>query len=816
MTLNSTSLSELCRIGLPTDGETIKTQGDSRTNNTVVPNNEHEVNNNSIDSITFLESKNVNLCKVFSGSEYKATSYSLARFFDVVSKDVSCLDDLAKAVLSYSQKHTICVIRGELIDKSESKRVLRRCKDKINKETGEIERATFKPQPRQWCMFDIDNVEYTGDGNFKNSSHVMSWLRDNILPDDLKITDFFYQCSSSWGIKNDKTIKAHIWFWLDRKYSDSELKQYVKKNNLPFDTAMFNPVQVHYTANPIFTDGAIDPLSAWGRSGICEGTLRKKEAILATSVTNELSKECRVLETHSFQYGVHPVVNPIAYRMGKLVASGELSKETVIKAMISALSKNHNITHDKIQRVKEDDIPRALDDGMSNAPTQIISASDSWRSQLELNEKGIPKPTDFNILTVFKNHPSLEGLFGINKATQEVFVMKTPPWESVGDFPRILKDVDCLHISVWLWTENMIQVQTIHVSRIIRHLIENRCVLFDPFADYISALKWDGVERISNFLIDIGNAEVKPNNVEYLKAVSRKFFISVVARTLSPGCKCDTVLLLHGKQGFRKSSLFYSLLPNPSMFLDHVPSITDKDAKLVIQSKVIVEFAELESLSRAESSSVKAFLSSREDTLRVPYGRNTETFPRRCVFVGTTNSDSFLKDVTGSRRFLPVCVIAKIDTDKVLEERDQLWAEAVEAYNNNEQWWLTQEEEKTREGESEDAIIEGQWEDEINDYLSKNKEYFSSSAIDFYPTEYLDNFDDNGKRYRVSVSELMSICLKIPIQNRDMQKQFAVGKTLRLLGWKKKSVKINGKVKKFFFLEAYNGPFSKSTQELPF
>src|ERR1700730_17492579 len=100
-------------------------------------------------------------------------------------------------------------------------------------------------------------------------------------------------------------------------------------------------------------------------------------------------------------------------------------------------------------------------------------------------------------------------------------------------------------------------------------------------------------------------------------------------------------------------------------------------------------------LRAGNQTSVKAFISQRDDTYRPPYGRTTVTQPRCSLIVGTTNEDDFLTDPTGNRRFWPVAVGDTLDIDLLKTWRDQLWAEAVVAYRAGEQWYLdaAQEEE---------------------------------------------------------------------------------------------------------------------------
>ena len=82
--------------------------------------------------------------------------------------------------------------------------------------------------------------------------------------------------------------------------------------------------------------------------------------------------------------------------------------------------------------------------------------------------------------------------------------------------------------------------------------------------------------------------------------------------------------------------------------------------------------------------SLKAFISRQDDGgVRMAYARRPEPQPRRCILVGTTNSDSCLpNDPSGLRRFVPVmlgpqgCDVART----IPPIREQLWAEAMDWY----------------------------------------------------------------------------------------------------------------------------------------
>ena len=126
-----------------------------------------------------------------------------------------------------------------------------------------------------------------------------------------------------------------------------------------------------------------------------------------------------------------------------------------------------------------------------------------------------------------------------------------------------------------------------------------------------------------------------------------------------------------------------------------------------LQGSWIIEVGELSAMKKAEVELVKNFITKTEDSFRPAYGRVTKNFPRQCVFIGTTNSDEFLKDATGGRRFLPVRCKANPNTHLIFEPSfddfvDQLWAEAVQMYYSKVSTLLSPEAEILAEAEREE------------------------------------------------------------------------------------------------------------------
>lgn len=236
---------------------------------------------------------------------------------------------------------------------------------------------------------------------------------------------------------------------------------------------------------------------------------------------------------------------------------------------------------------------------------------------------------------------------------------------------------------------------------------------YNPIREYLTALTWDGVERIAHIPEEILSADDNQINREII----RRWMISAVARAMQPGCKVDTMLILVGRQGVRKST-FFRVLAGDAYFSDTAVDIRHKDSFAVLQGIWIYEWAELEALNRArDAQAANAFITSASDRFRPSHARLVIDSPRTCVLGGTTNKRQFLDDETGARRFWPI-IVGDVRIERLTEQRDQLWAEAMTYYEAGEQCWLS------KEGEAQ--LIEAQVGHEIEDPWSQrvlNQDY---------------------------------------------------------------------------------------------
>jgi putative DNA primase/helicase len=194
------------------------------------------------------------------------------------------------------------------------------------------------------------------------------------------------------------------------------------------------------------------------------------------------------------------------------------------------------------------------------------------------------------------------------------------------------------------------------------------------------------------------------------------------------------VLVLQGAQGTGKTS-FVELLAG-EWYTTVNTRIDDKDTKMQATGAWFVELSELATAAKSTVEQLRGFLTQRRDQIRLPYGEAIEDFPRRCVFMGTTNADQPLSDSEGNRRYWVVSC-GKVATLALAQMRDQLWAEAVYYFRQHEKqvpawqrgqvaetdltyrWWLTPAEQVEADRENDVYMVESPLDGDLRVWMGK-------------------------------------------------------------------------------------------------
>jgi hypothetical protein len=190
-------------------------------------------------------------------------SFSAGKYFQYEEVSFDDLFGLYKIITKAAENPKKLIIRGRLKidtplnDNDHVRRTSRR------QPTGE--EPYFEDADRAWVMIDFDKVDNLNELE-PTSSEAMEHIR-TLLPPEFQGVECIYSLSASAGLTESKNISGHLWFLFDRPVSNQELKAWLV--DCPVDKALFNAVQPHFIASPIFSDGLVDPIK--NRKGLLPG-----------------------------------------------------------------------------------------------------------------------------------------------------------------------------------------------------------------------------------------------------------------------------------------------------------------------------------------------------------------------------------------------------------------------------------------------------------------------------------------------------------------------------------------------------------------
>ena len=312
----------------------------------------------------------------------------------------------------------------------------------------------------------------------------------------------------------------------------------------------------------------------------------------------------------------------------------------------------------------------------------------------------------FNVSCILQGHPRYESL-KFNEFNRTVYYRGVP-----------IDDNTISREAVWMEATYQIRPSIDLVLQTMNMVAETR--KYNPLKEYFGKRKWDGVKRLEYVLETYFGAQPSKLN----RAYSKKWFIGAARRGLNTSLenpvKFENVLLLYGGQGLGKSQSIEALAIKPEWFGDVPLDISNKDSIMMFTGKFLYELKELAKRSK-DMELEKAFLDTKVDSYRPPYGKVRVDIPRRTSFIASTNRLDLLNDSTGSRRWWPVIcgydwddhgnMVAwkpgrMIDVQALKAVVDELWLEAIHyAADEKEIHWLTYDEENLRKENAEPFTV---------------------------------------------------------------------------------------------------------------
>ena len=310
-----------------------------------------------------------------------------------------------------------------------------------------------------------------------------------------------------------------------------------------------------------------------------------------------------------------------------------------------------------------------------------------WLKSLKRDDKGNLLKVQDNLEAVFRNDRDLRHL-ATNSMGGDHCWQRQPKWKvkasktDVKDARSLVDDADLSYIRGRVreyYGGGFSSVPKDAIDDAMARYCAERT--FHPWKAYLESLpEWDGVERVPHAIPDL------KGDPEYTRQALLNWFLSGVSRAYKPGSKVDTMLVLLGKQGTRKTTWFQVMAPTVDMYysLSAVPNNSgNKDLIASCHRACLVVVDELDQLLKGlkSQSEMKDFITQTHDTWRPPYARKDYSVSRSFILGGTTNESQFLMDQTGNRRYNILELSGSIPGDRLTADwRDMLWAEARDRY----------------------------------------------------------------------------------------------------------------------------------------
>jgi predicted P-loop ATPase len=161
----------------------------------------------------------------------------------------------------------------------------------------------------------------------------------------------------------------------------------------------------------------------------------------------------------------------------------------------------------------------------------------------------------------------------------------------------------------------------------------------------------------------------------------RKFMMQVMAMIendpRNPWGADGMLVIVCPDQGIGKSLFAQRMALGFHSEINFSAYMDETDLYSKINGALINEFSELEhSLRPKYVELMKRIIVSPHDTYRVKFGRQMNTYPRKSCFIGTCNTQNFLYDLTGNRRFWCIKAEKPFNIERLSNYDDDIFLKA--------------------------------------------------------------------------------------------------------------------------------------------
>lgn len=207
---------------------------------------------------------------------------------------------------------------------------------------------------------------------------------------------------------------------------------------------------------------------------------------------------------------------------------------------------------------------------------------------------------------------------------------------------------------------------------------------YHPIRDSINSVAWDGVDRITELY-----KTLSIDGDEDYSSYLTKWLIGICAKIYKPGAQ-NLVLTFVGAQGIGKSRWLTKLALHEESFGEGSIDPSNKDHELRHLNYLIWHIPELDyTTGKRETGALKDYLTRDFVSVRPAYARFTRKGRSMCSFAASVNTDEFLIDQTGNRRFM-VIPLLNINAEHKIDIQ-QVFAQAKVLLDSGVEWWLDKE-----------------------------------------------------------------------------------------------------------------------------